>query len=286
MCYCFISVRYQQILFHLSQITPRRHTIRLKESKSNRKVNKTTTKTEYERLCQESLCEALRNFQASTNTAILEIPVSTITKQKPLVRSYPQTNSAIKCLDRLENTIKLSYVSRNSFAENKAEPMFHDRHEYAGNAMNHPNTVLLAANLIRQLSQPIFRNSIQIRGFKTHRTIASQLKRNPSFVSRFQQFFGECMLGVKIGRASNNNVLFRISVPLSKVDSVTTASKQRHETLNKLLSQAEDATTAVDGQKQRIKVAFAEGYLAANTEDKLGIAARFVKVISMLRSII
>lgn len=205
MCYCFISVRYQQILFHLSQITPRRHTIRLKESKSNRKVNKTTTKTEYERLCQESLCEALRNFQASTNTAILEIPVSTITKQKPLVRSYPQTNSAIKCLDRLENTIKLSYVSRNSFAENKAEPMFHDRHEYAGNAMNHPNTVLLAANLIRQLSQPIFRNSIQIRGFKTHRTIASQLKRNPSFVSRFQQFFGECMLGVKIGRASNNN---------------------------------------------------------------------------------
>lgn len=70
-------------------------------------------------------------------------------------------------------------------------------------------------------------------------------------------------------------------MPLSKVDSVTAASKQRHETLNKLLSQAETddgAATTIDGQKQRIKVAFAEGYLAANTEDKLGIAAKFVKV--------
>lgn len=69
-------------------------------------------------------------------------------------------------------------------------------------------------------------------------------------------------------------------VPLSKVDSVAAASKQRHETLNKLLSQAEtdDSATTIDSQKQRIKVAFAEGYLAANTEDKLGVAAKFVKV--------
>lgn len=66
---------------------------------------------------------------------------------------------------------------------------------------------------------------------------------------------------------------------MSKVDTVATASKQRHETLNKLLAQTDDGTTPPDSQKQRIKVAFAEGYLAANTEDKLGIAAKFVKVI-------
>lgn len=68
------------------------------------------------------------------------------------------------------------------------------------------------------------------------------------------------------------------SVPVSKVDSVTAASKQRHETLNKLLAQTDDSSVAVDDQKQRIKIAFAEGYLAANTEDKLGIAAKFLKV--------
>lgn len=56
-------------------------------------------------------------------------------------------------------------------------------------------------------------------------------------------------------------------------------SKQRHETLNKLLAQTDEGSVAVDDQKQRIKIAFAEGYLAANTEDKLGIAAKFLKVI-------
>lgn len=69
-----------------------------------------------------------------------------------------------------------------------------------------------------------------------------------------------------------------IPAPLSKVDSVNAASKQRNETLNKLLAQADDSSTPGDDQRQRIKVAFAEGYLAANTEDKLGIAAKFVKV--------
>lgn len=60
---------------------------------------------------------------------------------------------------------------------------------------------------------------------------------------------------------------------------MTAASKQRNETLNKLLTQTDDGTATIDSQKQRIKVAFAEGYLAANTEDnKLGIAAKFVKV--------
>lgn len=66
--------------------------------------------------------------------------------------------------------------------------------------------------------------------------------------------------------------------PLSKVEPTNAPTKQRNETLNKLLAQADDSATPGDDQKQRIKVAFAEGYLAANTEDKLGIAAKFVKV--------
>lgn len=44
------------------------------------------------------------------------------------------------------------------------------------------------------------------------------------------------------------------------------------------MAQADDGSTPTNDQKQRIKVAFAEGYLAANTEDKLGSAAKFVKV--------
>lgn len=67
-------------------------------------------------------------------------------------------------------------------------------------------------------------------------------------------------------------------VSASKVDSVTAASKQRHETLKKLLAQTDDNTVAADDQKQRIKIAFAEGYLASSTEDKLGVAGKYLKV--------
>lgn len=182
----------------MSQITPRPHTVRLKESKSGRKTNK-TAQNEFERMCQESLCEALRNFQASTNTSILELPLASIVKQKP-VRG--QTRSAIKTLDRLEDNIRMSYVSKSSFRENKAELM-HDATNIstastkatttaaASSIVNHPNTFLIASNLVRQLSQPIFQNAMQIRGFKTQRNIESQLKRNPSFISRIQQSFGK-----------------------------------------------------------------------------------------------
>lgn len=184
----------QQLLFHLSQITSRPHTIR--QSKSGRKTNK-TAQNEFERLCQESLCEVLRNFQASTNTSILELPLKSIAKQKPLTGSRTQTRSAKETLDRLEDQIRMSYVSNSSFRENRSEPM-HDRQQEPitnlastpASIISHPNTFLLASNLVHQLSQPIFRNSMQIRGFKTQRNIESQLKRNPSFMSRIQLSFG------------------------------------------------------------------------------------------------
>lgn len=178
----------------MSQITSRPQTIR--QSKSGRKANK-TAQNEFERLCQESLCEALRNFQASTNTSILELPLKSIAKRKPLTESRTQTRSAIKTLDRLEDQIRMSYVSNSSFRENRAEPMHDGQQQPITNIastpasiISHPNTFLLASNLVHQLSQPIFRNSMQIRGFKTQRNIESQLKRNPSFMSRIQLSFG------------------------------------------------------------------------------------------------
>lgn len=101
--------------------------------------------------------------------------------------------SAIDHLNRFENRLKMSYVSKNSFAENKAEPI-HDARpstsftEFTHN--EHPNTILFTMNSIHQLSQSMLRNSIQIRGFKTQRNVESQLKRNPSFLSRIQQYLG------------------------------------------------------------------------------------------------
>lgn len=181
----------QQILFHLSQITPRRHTIRLKESKTSRKTSKTARKNDYEQLCQQSLCETLRNLQAtSINTAILEIPLNKFLLLNTTPSAHVQKASAIEHLNRFENCLKTSYVSKNSFAENKAEPMF-DARQSITDITNHPSTVLLTMNPIRQLSHSMLSNSIQIRGFKTQRNVESQLKRNPSFLSRIQQYLGD-----------------------------------------------------------------------------------------------
>lgn len=188
----------------MSQITPRPHTVRLKESKSGKKTNK-TAQNEFERLCQESLCVALQNFQASKNTSMLELPLSSIVKQKPLTGLRTQTRRAIKRLDRLEDHIRTSYVSKSSFQENKAEPMHDARKSFStstnsvvatASIVSHPNTFLIASNLVHQLSQPIFRNAVQIRGFKTHRNIESQLKRNPTFMSRIQQSFGKILIDI------------------------------------------------------------------------------------------
>lgn len=86
----------------------------------------------------------------------------------------------------------MSYVSKNTFRENKAEPM-PDARPIVNNInytidINHSRILMLATNLVHQLSQQ--GNSMQIRGFRTHRNIESQMKRNPTFASRIQQFFG------------------------------------------------------------------------------------------------
>lgn len=128
----------------------------------------------------------LRNFQTTTiNAAILEIPLNKLCMQK-MAFSAPKL-SAMDHLDRLENCFKTTYVSKNSFAENKAEPII-DAQQSLSQTRNHTNHVLFTMNSVRQLSHSMMQNSIQIRGFKTSRNIESQLKRNPTFLSRIQQF--------------------------------------------------------------------------------------------------
>lgn len=80
----------------------------------------------------------------------------------------------------------MSYVSKDSFHENKAEPMT----DTIITTINHHSTnSFLLTHLIHQQAQSILRNSMQIRGFITQRNVESQLKRNPSFLTRIQQAF-------------------------------------------------------------------------------------------------
>lgn len=105
--------------------------------------------------------------------------------------------------------------------------------------------------------------SHQVRTFKTYRSIISENQRTPTILSRLKEAYNQ----------PNS---------MKKLPTSTTQSGQASESLAKLLNSA-DINNLSDEQKQQLKVAFAEGYLAANNPDtqKGGKTMKYLKVISM-----
>lgn len=103
-----------------------------------------------------------------------------------------------------------------------------------------------------------------VRHFKTDRAIEAESKRNPSMLSRIRSSFG----------GSQNKFEPPIAV--------------HTETLTKLLKNANEHGLQKDGDKN-IKVAFAEGYLAALNSDetnKSGKTMKYLKVFQQLLIIV
>jgi ATP-dependent metalloprotease len=125
---------------------------------------------------------------------------------------------------------------------------------------------------VHELMQSFFmqhngHNYIQNRGFKTYRSVESELKRNPGIVKRIKD---------ALGAPNPQSPGLKVD-PAGMANSSVTA---QNESLTKLLQQAEDSTFSED-QRQRLKIAFAEGYLTANHPDnvhKQGRALKYLKV--------
>lgn len=153
----------QQILFHLSQITPRRQTIRLKEQKSQKKVKSSNSVqndlapiscADLNKLCTDSLAEAMRNFKSSPNATILELPLSAVAAQKWSSKQLQRSSSPI---NSLEAKMKTSYISKASFQQNKAEPIWDPLNAVTVSApLAGTNNFLQVANIIGELSRPQF----------------------------------------------------------------------------------------------------------------------------------
>ncbi|KAL5287515.1 YME1L1 family protein [Megaselia abdita] len=108
-----------------------------------------------------------------------------------------------------------------------------------------------------------FSGPIQIRMFKTERTKQSELLRNPTMSSRLKDVFG--------GSARPDY-----------------SANLQSETFTKLLSQADDKN--IDSSaKNNLKIAFAEGYVAASTGDghqRQGKVMKYLKVFQQLLIIV
>lgn len=111
---------FQQFLFHLSQISPRRNNITLKHNKQKKNPNLNNeavlSHNNVDQLC-DSLNETLRNFQSSPQIGILDVPVEAVISKK-----LPYILKTYENLLKDDKTWKVSYVSSESFAKNRGEP--------------------------------------------------------------------------------------------------------------------------------------------------------------------
>lgn len=115
-----ISAHFQQFLFHLSQISPRRNNITLKHHKQKKNPNLNNevvlSHNNVDQLC-DSLNETIKNFQSSPQIGILDVPVDAVVSKK-----LPYILKTYDNLLKDDNTWKVSYISSESFAKNRGEP--------------------------------------------------------------------------------------------------------------------------------------------------------------------
>lgn len=113
----------------------------------------TLTSVELNKLCNDSLNEAVKNFQSSINASILDLSLTTITNQKWSSKRLRPVNNMENRLDSFQQSLKTSYISHDSFHQNKAEPMFRQN----ATTTKPVNNFLFVTNLINQIGQPSFK---------------------------------------------------------------------------------------------------------------------------------
>lgn len=166
----------------------------MKTLAQQRKINTenvvTLTSSQLNELCNDSLGESVRNFRNSINVDIIELPLAAIEKQKWFSsKESKRMNNLEVRLNDLQSSLKTSYVSNNTFAENKADLT---PNQSLSSNYTQANNFLIVSNFVNHLCKANFVNNFtQVRGFKTQRAIESQLKRNPTFLSRIQHLVGK-----------------------------------------------------------------------------------------------
>lgn len=147
-----------------------------------------------------------------------------------------------------------SFVSSGSFNLDKNSTAFNETQQKSNYFANG------GLSRVNRLEVSFFSNQ-QTRSFKTYRSLISDSQRNPTILSRLKEAYNhpggrDPMVGAQPPQTVQN------------------------ESLNKLLSQT-DVSSLTPEQKQNLKIAFAEGYLAANSPDnakKNGKAMKALKV--------
>ncbi|XP_063835628.1 ATP-dependent zinc metalloprotease YME1L [Ostrinia nubilalis] len=255
-----------QILVSFSQLSARyaclfryrKHT----SGKSSNVTRKEGAASSYDAtLCSQSLEETLKNFDKDVLNEMRRIDVRSLA-------SLTGARRPLACARELTSTRKVSYVSAQSFDQNKngwcaANSPPTVTVDIRGNKTRFSFTDNFVGLLARSVQDSTFRFNVQARGFKTERGIHADLKRNPNLINRLR-------LNV------NDNTTEKQSVNLGP---------EVAPRLEKLLSEDPVLTHQ---QKDKIKIAFAEGYLAGSHPDNVRgtKASKYLKLVQQLLTIV
>nr|CAD7456914.1 unnamed protein product [Timema tahoe] len=155
----------------------------------------------------------------------------------------------------------ISYVCGDSFIENKNESP--NTHYQAGKTRR---SVTLSSRFEKKLLHHLltgkpFAFGVQVRGFKTEHSILAERARNPTWGDRLRDVFGLSQASLAVGSHANKQA----------EKSVLTHPDQ----VEKLKSLITDVTPE---EQEKVKLAFAEGYLAGSGNKGSGKAMRYFKI--------
>lgn len=265
------SIHNQQaVLFHLSSLTPRLNKACGKHNKTNsksKKSNELETTAAYITFKDDPLEIIAKNFRDSIEHNNKRFTFNFNLKgsiEKIFVKSSVTNTWSSKNLPQFVSTGSFDLNKSTSYCSDRELPATHIRHNIL--ARNHGS---------RNLEINLFNNHQQRRNFKTFRAVIAENQRNPTLLSRLKEAYNQPAGSAKRLENFNNQT------------GQTTKQTIQHESLSKLLNQFESNLTPE--QKQQLKVAFAEGYLAAShpeNAEKGGRAIKYLKIIQQLLMII
>lgn len=195
-----LSSRHSGSLFK-----PKKHNVS-KPERNTEKLSADLSRTEFESICENSLREAIKNCDKLTLADFQKLGVTQNNKIFARQRSRSAPTSKEDVADKIDPW-HVSYVSGYSFEQNKNESkvdkilkdVINTPSLYVDTSRGYKNAKIsysqnFASYLSQNLCTPKFKYEIQVRGFKTERTVISELERNPSVMQRFKKTMGEYQL--------------------------------------------------------------------------------------------
>lgn len=287
-----VNTHQHQLLFHLSQIGPRHSNIALKKHHNSRQTPQQHQQgKEAAYLAQNHPA----NYVPRLKRSLVQFYCDSFQQSVEQPQVVPQASQLyeLKLPRRIERNLLKHFSNVQVMASVREDvpwsisltPKVSRRGRSAAGvaaSKGAEETVFFNGQMVHKIVRSLLAQPggglayVQQRGFKTVRSVSAEMKRNPGLFTRVKD-----SLAAPAPKISHKYE----PVPFN---AQTISPQQYSEPLNKLLSDVNDPTMG-DEQKQRLKIAFAEGYLTATHPDherRSGKAMRYLKVLQQLLIIV